>query len=121
LQEQRAHFATALHAFNTRRKLVNMVPVTQEQFDERVKEAEQADQAAEAQNAEKVVDNEFLVVLLLLGCCWGARVSPLASSERRQPILHTLQEAGRTETQGLLFLVLSLSYSTGPATRWSSI
>jgi hypothetical protein len=34
---QREHFRTPLHAFNVRRKVVNMVPVTAEQFEERVK------------------------------------------------------------------------------------
>lgn len=39
---QRAHFKGPLHAFNVRRKVVNMVPVTQEQFDARVHESVEA-------------------------------------------------------------------------------
>ncbi len=43
---QRAHFQTPLHAFNVRRKIVNMVPVSQAQFDERVVAAETEQRAA---------------------------------------------------------------------------
>ena len=49
VDEQRAHFQTPLHAFNVRRKVVNMVPVTQEQFDQKIKDAaldEKAEQKA---------------------------------------------------------------------------
>lgn len=40
VDEQRAHFQTPLHAFNVRRKVVNMVPVSQEQFDAKVAETQ---------------------------------------------------------------------------------
>lgn len=41
---QRAHFQSALHAFNVRRKVVNLVPVTQQQFDEKVAAASEPEQ-----------------------------------------------------------------------------
>jgi pre-60S factor REI1 len=53
VDEQRAHFQTALHAFNVRRKVVNMVPVTQQQFDEKV--AESAQESKESDSKESGV------------------------------------------------------------------
>jgi hypothetical protein len=40
VDEQRAHFKGPLHSFNVRRKVVGMVPVTQEQFESRVQDQE---------------------------------------------------------------------------------
>jgi hypothetical protein len=54
VDEQRAHFQTPLHAFNVRRKVVNMVPVSQDQFDEKLAES-QADSKAEKAASVPVV------------------------------------------------------------------
>lgn len=54
VEEQRAHFQTPLHAFNVRRKIVNMVPVFQAQFDERVVAAETEQRGAAAVEATTV-------------------------------------------------------------------
>lgn len=44
VDEQRKHFQTPLHSFNVRRKVVGMVPVSQEQFDERMAALEEKEE-----------------------------------------------------------------------------
>ncbi len=41
VDEQREHFQTPLHAFNVRRKVVNMVPVSQEEFERKLAETQE--------------------------------------------------------------------------------